>query len=63
VEKALADTILLDAASSVRSQGEKSPDVKSLAKSCCNLARLCGNVGIRGGGVNPLKGQNNEKKS
>jgi len=27
--------------------------------SCCNLAMLCGNVGIRGGGVNPLRGQNN----
>ncbi len=30
-------------------------NVKSLA----NLAMLCGNVGIRGGGVNPLRGQNN----
>ena len=28
-------------------------------KSCCNLAMLCGNVGICGGGVNPLRGQNN----
>jgi predicted molibdopterin-dependent oxidoreductase YjgC len=28
-------------------------------KSCCNLALLCGNVGVRGGGVNPLRGQNN----
>ena len=28
-------------------------------KSCCNLAMLCGNVGIRGSGVNPLRGQNN----
>lgn len=28
-------------------------------KSCANLAMLCGNVGIRGGGVNPLRGQNN----
>jgi len=28
-------------------------------KSCCNLAMLCGNVGIRSGGVNPLRGQNN----
>ncbi len=28
-------------------------------KSVCNLAMLCGNVGIRGGGVNPLRGQNN----
>jgi len=28
-------------------------------KSCCNLAMLCGNMGIRGGGVNPLRGQNN----
>ncbi len=28
-------------------------------KSCCNLAMLCGNVGIEGGGVNPLRGQNN----
>lgn len=30
-------------------------NVKSLA----NLALLCGNLGIRGGGVNPLRGQNN----
>ena len=30
-------------------------NVKSLA----NLAMLCGNVGKRGGGVNPLRGQNN----
>jgi len=28
-------------------------------KSCCNVAMLCGNVGVRGGGVNPLRGQNN----
>jgi len=28
-------------------------------KSCCNLAMLSGNVGVRGGGVNPLRGQNN----
>ncbi|MFW5958319.1 MAG: molybdopterin oxidoreductase family protein, partial [Desulfosalsimonas sp.] len=28
-------------------------------KSCCNLAMLCGYVGVRGGGVNPLRGQNN----
>jgi len=28
-------------------------------KSCCNLAMLCGNVGIPNGGVNPLRGQNN----
>jgi predicted molibdopterin-dependent oxidoreductase YjgC len=28
-------------------------------KSCANLAMLCGNVGIAGGGVNPLRGQNN----
>ena len=28
-------------------------------KSCCNIAMLCGNVGIKGGGVNPLRGQNN----
>jgi formate dehydrogenase alpha subunit len=28
-------------------------------KSCCNLALLCGNVGVRSGGVNPLRGQNN----
>ena len=28
-------------------------------KSCCNLAMLCGNVGVRSGGVNPLRGQNN----
>ena len=30
-------------------------NVKSLA----NLAMLCGNMGIAGGGVNPLRGQNN----
>ncbi len=30
-------------------------NVKSLA----NLAMLCGNLGIPGGGVNPLRGQNN----
>ena len=30
-------------------------NVKSLA----NLAMLCGNMGIKGGGVNPLRGQNN----
>ena len=28
-------------------------------KSCCNLAMLCGHVGVPGGGVNPLRGQNN----
>jgi formate dehydrogenase major subunit len=28
-------------------------------KSCANLAMLCGYVGIEGGGVNPLRGQNN----
>ncbi|SMC18876.1 formate dehydrogenase major subunit [Desulfacinum hydrothermale DSM 13146] len=28
-------------------------------KACANLAMLCGNVGIPGGGVNPLRGQNN----
>lgn len=28
-------------------------------KAICNLALLCGNVGVRGGGVNPLRGQNN----
>ena len=28
-------------------------------KSCCNLAMLSGNVGVYGGGVNPLRGQNN----
>jgi len=28
-------------------------------KSCCNLAMLCGNMGVHGGGVNPLRGQNN----
>jgi formate dehydrogenase alpha subunit len=28
-------------------------------KACCNLAMLCGYVGIPGGGVNPLRGQNN----
>ena len=28
-------------------------------KSTANLAMLCGNLGIPGGGVNPLRGQNN----
>jgi len=28
-------------------------------KSVCNLAMLCGNVGVKSGGVNPLRGQNN----
>jgi formate dehydrogenase alpha subunit len=28
-------------------------------KAVCNLAMLCGNVGVAGGGVNPLRGQNN----
>ena len=28
-------------------------------KCCCNLAMLCGNVGVASGGVNPLRGQNN----
>ncbi len=28
-------------------------------KTMANLAMLCGNVGIEGGGVNPLRGQNN----
>jgi formate dehydrogenase alpha subunit len=28
-------------------------------KSCCNLAMLCGYVGVRSGGVNPLRGQTN----
>ena len=28
-------------------------------KCCCNLAMLCGNVGVESGGVNPLRGQNN----
>lgn len=28
-------------------------------KSIANLAMICGNVGIKGGGVNPLRGQNN----
>jgi formate dehydrogenase alpha subunit len=28
-------------------------------KSCCNLAMMCGNVGVYAGGVNPLRGQNN----
>lgn len=28
-------------------------------KCCCNLAMLTGNMGVRSGGVNPLRGQNN----
>jgi len=32
-------------------------------KSCANLAMLCGNVGVEGGGVNPLRGQNNVQGS
>lgn len=32
-------------------------------KSCANLSMLCGNVGVEGGGVNPLRGQNNVQGS
>jgi len=28
-------------------------------KACCNLALLTGNIGVPGGGINPLRGQNN----
>ncbi len=28
-------------------------------KTCCNLALITGNIGVPGGGVNPLRGQNN----
>ena len=28
-------------------------------KSCANISMLCGKIGIEGGGVNPLRGQNN----
>ncbi len=28
-------------------------------KSLANLAMLCGNIGVEGGGINPLRGQNN----
>lgn len=28
-------------------------------KALANLAMLCGNIGVKGGGLNPLKGQNN----
>lgn len=28
-------------------------------KTCCNLALLTGNIGLAGGGINPLRGQNN----
>jgi predicted molibdopterin-dependent oxidoreductase YjgC len=28
-------------------------------KTCCNLALLTGNIGVAGGGINPLRGQNN----
>ena len=28
-------------------------------RSCCNLALLTGSIGIEGGGINPLRGQNN----
>lgn len=28
-------------------------------KTCCNLALLTGNIGVPGGGINPLRGQNN----
>ncbi len=39
----------------VTQHGQGTDGVKSLA----NLAMLCGNVGMPGGGVNPLRGQNN----
>ena len=39
----------------ITQQTSGTDNVKSLA----NLAMLCGNMGIRGGGVNPLRGQNN----
>ena len=32
-------------------------------RSIANLAMLCGNVGVEGGGVNPLRGQNNVQGS
>jgi formate dehydrogenase alpha subunit len=32
-------------------------------KSCANLSMLCGNLGVEGGGVNPLRGQNNVQGS
>jgi len=32
-------------------------------KSCANLAMLCGDLGVEGGGVNPLRGQNNVQGS
>jgi formate dehydrogenase alpha subunit len=28
-------------------------------KACCNLALMTGNIGVPGGGINPLRGQNN----
>lgn len=28
-------------------------------KACCNLALMTGNIGVAGGGINPLRGQNN----
>ncbi len=39
----------------ITQQTSGTDNVKSLA----NLAMLCGNVGVEGGGVNPLRGQNN----
>ncbi len=39
----------------ITQQTSGTDNVKSLA----NLAMLCGNLGIEGGGVNPLRGQNN----
>jgi len=32
-------------------------------KSCCNPAMLCGNVGLKSGGVNPLRGQKNVRSA
>ncbi len=52
---AQADTASILYAMGITQHITGTDNVKSLA----NLAMLCGNVGIDGGGVNPLRGQNN----
>ena len=52
---AKADVAAIVYAMGITQHTSGTDNVKSLA----NLAMLCGNVGVGGGGVNPLRGQNN----
>lgn len=52
---AAAPTAMILYAMGITQHAAGTDNVKSMA----NLAMLCGNVGIEGGGVNPLRGQNN----